>query len=186
MGRVGFIGLGRMGLPMAQNLARAGYEVLAWNRTPKEAAGAGVVVTVLADGTWPTPNGRGSRRRRSPAGPRRASPQALRQAGGGGGGGRLPPLSPERLPHRAAGPGGRRAGGVTPGTAGLPGHPPSPRYTASTRRSSPSTKRSARLPGAISPGPLGPGSGRGRWKASAPPPPGKARRPPACGGPGPW
>jgi len=63
-----------MGLPMAQNLAKAGYEVLAWNRTPKEAAGAGVVVTVLADGTWPTPNGRGSRRRRSPAGPRRASP----------------------------------------------------------------------------------------------------------------
>ena len=39
MRRVGFIGLGRMGLPMAQNLARAGYEVLAWNRTPKEAEG---------------------------------------------------------------------------------------------------------------------------------------------------
>ena len=61
MRRVGFIGLGRMGLPMAQNLARAGYEVLAWNRTPKEAeglvlvgspkeaAGTGLVITMLAD-----------------------------------------------------------------------------------------------------------------------------------------
>ncbi len=62
MGRaVGFIGLGSMGLPMAQNLARAGFQVLAWNRTPKEAGGltlvgspkeaaeAGVVITMLAD-----------------------------------------------------------------------------------------------------------------------------------------
>ena len=58
---VGFIGLGSMGLPMAQNLARAGFQVLAWNRTPKEAEGltlvgspkeaaaAGVVITMLAD-----------------------------------------------------------------------------------------------------------------------------------------
>ncbi|WP_337844604.1 NAD(P)-dependent oxidoreductase [Thermus sp.] len=61
MERIGFVGLGRMGLPMARNLARAGYQVLAWNRTPKEAAGltlapspkeaaaAGVVITMLAD-----------------------------------------------------------------------------------------------------------------------------------------
>ncbi|WP_024119808.1 NAD(P)-binding domain-containing protein [Thermus thermophilus] len=61
MRRVGFIGLGRMGLPMAQNLAKAGYEVLTWNRTPKEAeglvlvgspkeaAGTGLVITMLAD-----------------------------------------------------------------------------------------------------------------------------------------
>lgn len=58
---VGFIGLGSMGLPMARNLARAGFQVLAWNRTPKEAEGltlvgspkeaaeAGVVITMLAD-----------------------------------------------------------------------------------------------------------------------------------------
>jgi 3-hydroxyisobutyrate dehydrogenase-like beta-hydroxyacid dehydrogenase len=30
---VGFVGLGTMGLPMAGNLARAGFDVLAWNRT---------------------------------------------------------------------------------------------------------------------------------------------------------
>lgn len=65
--RVGFVGLGRMGLPMARNLARAGHEVAAYNRTrgradalaeagarvagtPAEAAaGAEVVVTMLAD-----------------------------------------------------------------------------------------------------------------------------------------
>lgn len=37
--RIGFIGLGSMGLPMARNLAVKGYEVLAWNRTPKAATG---------------------------------------------------------------------------------------------------------------------------------------------------
>jgi 3-hydroxyisobutyrate dehydrogenase-like beta-hydroxyacid dehydrogenase len=65
--RVGFVGLGRMGLPMARNLVRAGHEVAAYNRTrsradalaeagarvadtPAEAAaGAEVVVTMLAD-----------------------------------------------------------------------------------------------------------------------------------------
>lgn len=58
---VGFVGLGSMGLPMARNLARAGLQVLAWNRTPKEAegltqvgspkeaAGTGLVITMLAD-----------------------------------------------------------------------------------------------------------------------------------------
>ncbi len=34
---VGFIGLGAMGRPMARNLAAAGHEVLAWNRSPIEA-----------------------------------------------------------------------------------------------------------------------------------------------------
>jgi 3-hydroxyisobutyrate dehydrogenase-like beta-hydroxyacid dehydrogenase len=59
--RVGFIGLGNMGLAMAQNLARKGFEVLAWNRTPRklgnltvvaspeQAAQAGTVITMLAD-----------------------------------------------------------------------------------------------------------------------------------------
>ncbi|MDX3672321.1 NAD(P)-dependent oxidoreductase [Streptomyces europaeiscabiei] len=39
---VGFLGLGAMGLPMAVNLARAGFDVLAWNRgrTPLETAAA--------------------------------------------------------------------------------------------------------------------------------------------------
>lgn len=65
--RVGFIGLGRMGLPMARNLARARHTVTAYNRTraradelagegvrvaatPAEAVvGAEVVVTMLSD-----------------------------------------------------------------------------------------------------------------------------------------
>ena len=63
--RVALLGLGRMGRPMAANLARAGHELVVWNRTraraesvkgaavartPAEAAaGAAVVVTILAD-----------------------------------------------------------------------------------------------------------------------------------------
>ncbi len=34
---VGFIGLGAMGRPMAYNLAKAGHQVTAWNRSPVEA-----------------------------------------------------------------------------------------------------------------------------------------------------
>lgn len=39
-GAVGFVGLGAMGLPMAVNLARAGFDVVAWNRSgaPTQAA----------------------------------------------------------------------------------------------------------------------------------------------------
>jgi 3-hydroxyisobutyrate dehydrogenase len=63
--RVAWIGTGLMGAPMARNLAGAGHEVRAWNRTavkaeglgahvagsPAEAVdGADVVVTMLADG----------------------------------------------------------------------------------------------------------------------------------------
>ncbi|MGH2744520.1 MAG: NAD(P)-dependent oxidoreductase, partial [Thermoleophilaceae bacterium] len=67
-GEVGFLGLGIMGRPMAANLARAGFSVRAWNRTPSsaeelaeehgnvsvagsaaEAAGAGVVISMLPD-----------------------------------------------------------------------------------------------------------------------------------------
>ncbi|HEX9108664.1 MAG TPA: NAD(P)-binding domain-containing protein, partial [Longimicrobiales bacterium] len=65
--RIGFVGLGSMGLPMAVNLARAGHEVRAWNRTAgkaraveeaggraagsvaEAAADAEVVVTMLSD-----------------------------------------------------------------------------------------------------------------------------------------
>ena len=32
--RIGFLGLGIMGVPMAQNLVKAGYSVTVWNRTP--------------------------------------------------------------------------------------------------------------------------------------------------------
>jgi 3-hydroxyisobutyrate dehydrogenase len=66
--RVAFLGTGAMGAPMARNLARAGHEVRAWNRTraraeplaadgvtvsnsPAAAAeGADVLVTMLSDG----------------------------------------------------------------------------------------------------------------------------------------
>ncbi len=65
--RVGFVGLGTMGGAMAANVARAGFEVSAWNRTPGRAAELGelgvrlatspaevaaaseVVVTIVAD-----------------------------------------------------------------------------------------------------------------------------------------
>ena len=64
---VGFAGIGRMGLPMARNLLRAGFPLLVWNRTadrcaplveegatavdePTGLAAADVVVTMLADG----------------------------------------------------------------------------------------------------------------------------------------
>ena len=35
--RIGFLGLGIMGRPMAQNLVKAGHEVKVWNRTPGKA-----------------------------------------------------------------------------------------------------------------------------------------------------
>lgn len=44
--RVAFLGLGIMGQPMAANLAKAGHDVIAWNRTPgKTVDGARVVST---------------------------------------------------------------------------------------------------------------------------------------------
>ncbi|MDE2149781.1 MAG: NAD(P)-dependent oxidoreductase [Gammaproteobacteria bacterium] len=60
---IGFIGLGGMGLPMAANLAKAGFAVRGYNRTPKsglpagltavaspaEAAAGGMVLTMVAD-----------------------------------------------------------------------------------------------------------------------------------------
>ncbi len=68
MTRVGFAGLGRMGVPMASNLARAGFQLSLWNRsiataeqlaaatnaevraTPRDLAeSCDVVVTMLAD-----------------------------------------------------------------------------------------------------------------------------------------
>src|SRR5271167_1156902 len=45
--KVGFIGLGNIGRPMARNLIRAGHELTAYNRTRSRAeamAGEGVVV----------------------------------------------------------------------------------------------------------------------------------------------
>jgi 3-hydroxyisobutyrate dehydrogenase len=41
---VGFIGTGKMGLPMAANLLRAGIPLVVWNRTPEKCA------TLVADG----------------------------------------------------------------------------------------------------------------------------------------
>jgi 3-hydroxyisobutyrate dehydrogenase-like beta-hydroxyacid dehydrogenase len=63
---VGFAGLGRMGLPMAQHVLRAGFPLVVWNRTPSRSAplradgataaaeptglaAADVVVTMLSD-----------------------------------------------------------------------------------------------------------------------------------------
>jgi len=65
---IAFLGTGRMGGPMAANLARAGFAVRAWNRTADRASalaedgvipaasparavdGAGILITMLADG----------------------------------------------------------------------------------------------------------------------------------------
>lgn len=64
--KVGIIGLGTMGQPIARRIARAGHEILAWNRTPgrgeslpaeaavtvrtaAEACQAELVITVLSD-----------------------------------------------------------------------------------------------------------------------------------------
>lgn len=65
--RVGFAGIGRMGLPMARNLQNAGFPLTVWNRTvercatladggadvavePRDLVGADVIVTMLLDG----------------------------------------------------------------------------------------------------------------------------------------
>ncbi|MCC6306299.1 MAG: NAD(P)-dependent oxidoreductase [Rhodobacteraceae bacterium] len=52
-GRIGWIGLGKMGAPMALNLVRAGHEVTVWNRSsgraaPHRAAGARVADAIPA------------------------------------------------------------------------------------------------------------------------------------------
>ena len=68
MTTIAFLGLGRMGLPMAVNLASAGHELTVWNRSPEKAerfatehgaraaaspaeavAASEVVITMLAD-----------------------------------------------------------------------------------------------------------------------------------------
>ena len=77
---IAFLGTGRMGGPMAANLARAGFGVRAWDRTASHAAaltedgataaaspaeavkGAGILITMLADGpatdeVWSGPGG---------------------------------------------------------------------------------------------------------------------------------
>ena len=44
--KIGFVGLGNMGAPMARNLLKAGFQVRVWNRTPEK---AGVLATEGAD-----------------------------------------------------------------------------------------------------------------------------------------
>lgn len=47
--RVGFVGLGTMGGAMAANVARAGFEVTAWNRTPGRASELAELGVILVD-----------------------------------------------------------------------------------------------------------------------------------------
>lgn len=49
MERIGFIGLGLMGLPMAQNLLQAGYPLVAHNRSPQPLATLAKAGATLAD-----------------------------------------------------------------------------------------------------------------------------------------
>src|SRR5688572_30395940 len=62
-GRIAFLGLGRMGAPMARRLVDAGHDVVVWNRTASKAEGfaqiaqtpskaadqAEIVITMLTD-----------------------------------------------------------------------------------------------------------------------------------------
>ncbi len=48
-GRIGWIGLGKMGAPMALNLVRAGHEVTVWNRSPGRAAPHRAAGATVAD-----------------------------------------------------------------------------------------------------------------------------------------
>ncbi len=43
--KVAFLGLGIMGRPMAENLAKKGHEVTVWNRTPKDVPGTRIAKT---------------------------------------------------------------------------------------------------------------------------------------------
>lgn len=47
--RIGFIGIGRMGLPMAANLLAAGHRVQVWNRSPAKCASLAEAKAVLFD-----------------------------------------------------------------------------------------------------------------------------------------
>ena len=68
MNFITFVGIGKMGLPMANNLANAGYKVTCWNRTPAKLkhlppvlagnsdlntaiSGADIVISMLSDGS---------------------------------------------------------------------------------------------------------------------------------------
>ena len=68
MNFITFLGIGKMGLPMANNLAKAGYKVTCWNRTPEKLqnlpsvlagnndlntaiSGADIVISMLSDGS---------------------------------------------------------------------------------------------------------------------------------------
>jgi 3-hydroxyisobutyrate dehydrogenase len=47
--RVGFIGLGHMGLPMARRLAASGFPLAVWNRTPGRVASLTAAGAMLAE-----------------------------------------------------------------------------------------------------------------------------------------
>src|SRR5580704_13350767 len=83
---IAFVGTGRMGGPMAANLARAGFEVRAWDRTASHAA------ALVKDGATVA-----------------ASP-----GGGGGGGGTRHPRVGGRPRHGRVGNGPGGAGGGGP------------------------------------------------------------------------
>src|SRR6187455_3158458 len=48
-GNVAFLGIGTMGAAMAANLARAGFAVTAWNRTPGRGAGLAELGVAMVD-----------------------------------------------------------------------------------------------------------------------------------------
>ncbi|MDP2619107.1 MAG: NAD(P)-binding domain-containing protein [Hyphomicrobiales bacterium] len=46
---IGWVGIGRMGFPMAERLVKAGYDVRAWNRTRAKAEPLAKIGAALAD-----------------------------------------------------------------------------------------------------------------------------------------
>jgi len=47
--RIGWIGMGRMGYPMAERLLKAGYDVSIWNRTRSKAEPLGKIGGKVVD-----------------------------------------------------------------------------------------------------------------------------------------
>ncbi len=59
--RVGFIGLGNMGLPIARNLLKAGHELTVYNRTRSKAEALASAGAKVADSLTEASNGRSRR-----------------------------------------------------------------------------------------------------------------------------
>ena len=81
--KVGFAGLGTMGSAMAANLARAGFELKVWNRTPGKAESLQALGALEVASPREFAAGLGGRDLRDRFAPARRSPLRSRRPGGG-------------------------------------------------------------------------------------------------------